>query len=65
MMLDRIFAFFDRTRPKEPPDKNCEDSESEKVRRQRIELDRREAEARRMNDALEGMVHTIQRKKPT
>lgn len=61
MMWDRIFQFFERSRRDGDGarQEDCDDHDAEKMRK-RQELERREREARRMNDALEGIVHTIQ-----
>lgn len=57
MMIDRLLAWFHRaSKPAKMVDNCCEDPEKG---RKRMVLERREQEARRMNDALEDIVHTM------
>jgi hypothetical protein len=58
MMLDRILSIFHRS-PDGERAHACDESDRDKARARR-ELERREIEARRMNDALEGIVATMQ-----
>lgn len=63
MMFDKIFAFFDRSRKDgDGADQHpqCEEEKDAEKWQKRRDMERRETEARRVNDALEGVVQNMQ-----
>lgn len=63
MMWDRIFEFFSGRHPVAHADCTEPDVDVDKKKaRKRRELERREQEARRMNDALEDLANNMRRR---